>query len=55
MAILVASYNFYEQGFVLQAILSAVTALFIFTFFIHRLIKNRRCVFGNAKDCNEKK
>jgi len=55
MAILVTSYNFYEQGFLTQAIMSAIVSLIIFTFFIYRLIKNGRCVFGNAKDCNEKK
>ena len=55
MALLAAAYNFYENGFMLQGVMSAVLALLIFGFFIFRIVKNGRCVFGNSKDCNEKK
>ncbi len=39
IVVLAASYNFYEQGFVLQAVMSATFALFMFGFFIYRIIK----------------
>jgi len=54
MALLAASYNFYDKGFETQAIMSAALALIIFTFFTYRMIKNRRCIFGDKKDCNKK-
>ena len=54
MALLAAAYNFYEKGFETQAIMSASLALVIFSFFTYRMIKNRRCIFGDKKDCNKK-
>jgi len=55
MALLAASYNFYDKGFETQAYMSAGLALIIFVFFTYRIIKNGRCVFGNDKDCNKSK
>jgi len=52
MALLAASYNFYEKGFETQALMSLALAVVIFTFFTYRMIKNRRCIFGDKKDCN---
>jgi len=54
MALLAASYNFYDKGFETQALMSASLALIIFIFFTYRMIKNRRCIFGDKKDCNKK-
>jgi len=54
VAILFASYNFYLNDFITQAIMSAVLAGMIFTFFTYRMIKNRRCIFGDSRDCNRK-
>jgi len=51
-AILFASYNFYINGFMIQAVMSLVMAVLIFSFFTYRMIKNRRCIFGDKKDCN---
>ena len=54
MALYAAGYNFYDNGFVTQAIMSASLASLILTFFTYRMIKNRRCIFGDKKDCNKK-
>jgi len=54
MALLAASYNFYEKGFQTQAFMSLTLALIIFIFFTYRMIKNRRCIFGDKRDCNKK-
>jgi len=54
IAILFAGYNFYEHNLLTQAYMSFGFAIIPFTFFIYRLIKNRRCIFGDAKDCNKK-
>lgn len=54
MALLAASYNFYEKGYETQAFMSLALALVIFTFFTYRMIKNRRCIFGDKRDCNKK-
>ena len=54
MALVAAGYNFYEKGFQTQALMSLALALVIFTFFTYRMIKNRRCIFGDKKDCNRK-
>ncbi len=51
-AISVAGYNFYINGFIAQAIMSAILALLVFSFFTYRMIKNRRCIFGDKDDCN---
>jgi predicted membrane protein len=53
-AIMFAAFNFYENGFITQAIMSAVFALIIFSFFTYRMIKNRNCIFGDKSDCNKK-
>ena len=50
----VTAYKFYELGLQTQAFMSAFLALVIFIFFIYRIIKNRKCFFGNDKDCNKK-
>jgi hypothetical protein len=54
MALLAASYNFYEKAYETQAFMSLALALIIFTFFIYRMYKNRRCIFGDKRDCNKK-
>jgi len=54
MALLAASYNFYEKGYETQAFMGSALALIIFSFFTYRMIKNRRCIFGDKKDCNKK-
>jgi len=54
MALLAASYNFYEKGYETQALMGSALALIIFSFFTYRMIKNRRCIFGDKKDCNKK-
>jgi hypothetical protein len=50
-----AGYNFYQHNLLTQAYMSFGFAIIPFTFFLYRLIKNRRCIFGDAKDCNQKK
>lgn len=55
MALFAAAYNFYEQGYLTQALISLLLGFIIFTFFTYRIIKNRRCFFGKDRDCNEKK
>ena len=55
LAILFAGYNFYEHGFVAQAIMSASIASLLIGFFTYRMIKNRRCIFGDKRDCNRDK
>jgi hypothetical protein len=54
IAILAAGYNFYTHDLLTQAYMSFGFALIPFGFFVYRLIKNRRCIFGDAKDCNKK-
>jgi hypothetical protein len=54
MALVAASYNFYEKGYETQAFMSLGLAFVIFSFFTYRMIKNRRCIFGDKKDCNKK-
>jgi len=51
----VASYNFYENHFLTQAIGSAFLGLLILIFFTYRVVKNRKCFFGKSKDCNKSK
>jgi len=55
MALYAAGYNFYESEFVTQAYMSWTLASLILTFFTYRMIKNRRCIFGEDDDCNRKK
>ena len=54
MALFVAGYNFYDNGFIIQAYMSAAVASLILGFFTYRMIKNRRCIFGDKTDCNRK-
>ncbi len=54
ITILTAGFNFYTHGLFMQAYISFGIAIIPFGFFIYRLIKNRKCIFGNAKDCNKK-
>ncbi|MEN4053084.1 MULTISPECIES: hypothetical protein [Sulfurimonas] len=54
VVILLAGYNFYDHGLLTQAYMSFGFALIPFSFFVYRLIKNRKCIFGNSKDCNKK-
>ncbi len=51
-AIYFAAYNFYLNGFVIQALMSALVATLVFSFFTYRMIKNRKCIFGDKADCN---
>jgi len=54
MVLFFASYNFYEKGYETQALMSLALGLVILIFFTYRIIKNRRCFFGDDKDCNKK-
>jgi len=54
VAIMLAGYNFYEHNLYTQAYMSFGFAIIPFGFFIYRLIINRKCIFGNSKDCNKK-
>jgi len=54
MALFAAGYNFYDNGFTTQAMMSWALALLILIFFTYRMIKNRRCIFGDKSDCNRK-
>ncbi len=54
MALVAASYNFYDKGYETQAYMNLALASVIFTFFVYRMFKNRRCIFGDKKDCNKK-
>lgn len=55
MVFFAVAYNFYTQGFETQALMSSSIALVVLIFFTYRVIKNRRCFFGSARDCNKKK
>jgi len=54
MALFAAGYNFYDKEFITQAYMSWSLAMIILIFFTYRMIKNRRCIFGDKKDCNKK-
>jgi len=54
IAILVAGYNFYGHELYTQAYMSFGFAIIPFSFFIYRLIVNRKCIFGDKKDCNKR-
>jgi len=54
MIILAVGYNFYTHELLFQAYMSFGFALIPFGFFLYRLIKNRRCIFGDKRDCNKK-
>lgn len=53
MIILLAGFSFYDHGLIIQAIMSFILALVPLSFFIYKLVKNGRCIFGNDKDCNK--
>ena len=55
MALFVAGYNFYDNGFITQAYMSGAMASLILGFFTYRMITNRRCIFGDKTDCNKAK
>jgi hypothetical protein len=54
IAILIASYNFYEHAYLTQAMMSASLGFLLLGFFTYRIIKNGRCVFGKDEDCNKR-
>jgi len=54
MALFAAGYNFYSHDFTTQAFMSWSLAMVILIFFTYRMIKNRRCIFGDKRDCNKK-
>ena len=45
------SIAFYTKGLDTQAIISLTVSLTLFSIFIYRLVKNRRCIF--FKDCQK--
>jgi hypothetical protein len=47
IALLAAGYNFYINALFTQAYMSFGFALIPLSFFIYRLIKNRKCIFGD--------
>ena len=51
-AILFGAYSFYMDGYILQAIISTLLASLLYGFFTYRMIKNRKCIFGDKADCN---
>jgi len=55
MALFAAGYNFYTNEFITQAIMSWSLAMIILSFFTYRMIKNRRCIFGDKRDCNKER
>jgi hypothetical protein len=54
LAVLFAGYNFYSHELLTQAYMSFGFALLLLSFFFFKLIKNRKCIFGDKKDCNKK-
>lgn len=52
MLFYIATYFFYSKGLVPQALMSATLASIMLIFFIVRMYKNRRCIFGKDDDCN---
>jgi len=54
VAIMLAGYNFYAHMLYTQAYMSFGFAIIPFGFFIYRLIVNRKCIFGDKKDCNKR-
>ncbi|MDQ7068396.1 MAG: hypothetical protein Q9M40_10735 [Sulfurimonas sp.] len=55
IVIYILSYNFYMHDSLFQAFMSALLASLMLGFFTYKIIKNRRCFFGNDKDCNQSK
>ena len=51
LAIMIAGWNFYANGYTLQAIMSFIIGGVIVGFFVYRMIKNRECIFGGKKKC----
>jgi len=54
LIIYVLSYNFYLHDALFQAFMSVLLASIMLGFFIYKIIKNRKCFFGDDKDCNKK-
>jgi hypothetical protein len=46
-----AALSFFSKGLMVQAFISGIIAAVALFFFIHKFIKNRRCIFGKDKDC----
>jgi len=53
IVIYVLSYNFYIHNAIFQAFMSALLASIMLGYFSYKIIKNRKCFFGNDKDCNK--
>jgi len=51
---LAASLVFLNQELIPQAIFSGVVASISLIFFVQRIIRVRRCLFGKETDCNKK-
>jgi membrane protein YdbS with pleckstrin-like domain len=51
----IAAYNFFLNALIPHTIFATIVGLIILTFFIYRMYSNRKCIFGNKKDCNKKK
>lgn len=47
----IATYVFYTNGLMIQAIASGVIAVIALFFLIRKLVKNGRCIFGGKRDC----
>ena len=52
LAVIVAGWNFYDNGYMIQASMSFVAGSAIVGFFIYRMIKNRECIFGGKGKCH---
>ncbi|WP_457746835.1 hypothetical protein [Sulfurimonas sp.] len=53
-ALMFGAYSFFTQGLQIQAVISAMVALILYAIFLYRMIINRKCIFGDKKDCNKK-
>ncbi len=51
LAIIIAGWNFYINGYAVQAVMSFIGGGVIVGFFIYRMVKNRECIFGGKKKC----
>lgn len=52
-AFVIATITFFSKGLIIQAAMSAAVAAFSLFFFIRKLIKNGKCIFGKDRDCNQ--
>lgn len=51
LAFVIATFTFFAQGLIIQALMSGVIAAVSLFFFIRKLITNGRCIFGKDRDC----